>query len=989
MAKQRPPDWMPVFPEAGRHRPPHPASSAPTFRSSSRAASSVSSPVSSGDEGPSIGHITNRCSPKAVYLVISKFNEFKKQRVRDMGFGGILDLPCITKVNLKLSVWLLTKLDTEESALVFSETKRIWIHERDVGIVFGIPDGDLDISSVEITHSQIELIRQLCGLCSKDSRSFKGLEHVLEEPLDENSSTHEIDRFMVAFVIFVMGHLLAPTTKHDHCNGDFWAALKDPEKIYRFNWCRYVYWHVLESARRVRDEIVRKGNVSQLTGCHLFLQILFLDNVDLRGMNKPHNIVPRVKLFDADSLKKMAFMCEGRDANDFSAFIGIRCKESCAYMRHSYQTPRSTTDQPAHRTPPMMTAQAQSATPSLPSYSNAMSPETFQLNQASDLASYIRLKHPGLVRTYAMDYIKMHTGHLLQELARMRIAILKRSAGLVDWLAEHVGSNQLQLIHKRPSSSMNATAVSLPCNVVSAVKRSRSEEVCTPQTTVNEDVAESPAAKKPSIVAATFANLNKSAEEPGKTHRQKISPVVKRSRIEEVCTPQRTVTEDVAESPAGNNLSIPAGTLAKLNKCSEEPGQTKRQKFSSDPIPGIRDTTHAKCTPKSGMDNTMTMSKFSGPEPPSFDLGIDQSPVAPSFITPKGQVFHIQPITSPVPFDKSSPPHQAASSSTVQASPRQSTVQQTYDVVIDYVDFFEDSIDPAGKVMYQQMIPEGYEKISIPASPDQLPSWLECQCHPTPDPVSVAIVHAWCTNASSADCHRPWIIHPLPRYLLLPGTELKDNLLGDKFIHHDIIDVLLRRFNQLDISTSCPISIRWRHFFESSFSLQSIAGFQPEQFQSVLNQFVGLDHSIAHCSMLVVPLIVDGFWCAHMINMSTTQVHFLDPGYSVQRRQLHEHFFKIVHGALAACVENFFQDWSLNPSDEWDMHYPQLCSSAFSSADSGICMLHFARYFNGQDLEATINEAMIQDIRRCFLYEALSIGRNEAQLPDKLKALMD
>ncbi|CAL4891809.1 unnamed protein product [Urochloa decumbens] len=443
MAQQRPPDWMPVLSESVRRRPSHPASSAPSFRSSARAASSGSSPVSSDDEGR--GNITNRCSPKAVYMVVSKFNEFKKQRVRDMGFGGILDLPYITKVNLKLSVWLLSKLDTEESALVFLETKRIWIHERDVGVVFGIPDGDLDVGSVEITTSQIGLIRQLCGLCSKDCRSLKALEHVLEHPLDEKSSTHEIDRFMVAFVIFVMGHLLAPTAKHDHGNVDFWSALKDPEKIYIFNWCRYVYTYVLDSARRVREEILRKGNVSTLTGCHLFLQIFFLDNVDLRGMNKPHSIVPRIKVFDSECMKKMAFMCSGRDSDDFSAFIGIRCKESCAYMRHNYQTSTSTAHEPARQAPANTSGQPKYATPSLPASPIAISPDTFQLNQASDLASYIRVKYPGLVRTYAMDYIKMHTGQLLQEVARMRIGILRSSSHLVDWLAEHVGSNHFSL----------------------------------------------------------------------------------------------------------------------------------------------------------------------------------------------------------------------------------------------------------------------------------------------------------------------------------------------------------------------------------------------------------------------------------------------------------------------------------------------------------------------------------------------------------------
>jgi hypothetical protein len=249
-------------------RPARPASSAPALRRTGG-----ESPVSSDDEGGGCNSIGSRCSPKAVYSVVSKFSEYKKQVVRDIGFGGILDLPCITKVNLRLSSWLLSKLDTNESALVLPGSKRIWFHERDIGIVFGIPDGDMDVGSVDISPEQINLIRQSCGLDTRDARSVKGLEIVLEQHLDDRSSSLEVNRFKVAFVIFVMSHLLAPSAKHDQCNLDFFGAIKNTEKIDKFNWCRYVYTYVLDAARKVQDEIFRKGHVTCLTGCHLFLQV--------------------------------------------------------------------------------------------------------------------------------------------------------------------------------------------------------------------------------------------------------------------------------------------------------------------------------------------------------------------------------------------------------------------------------------------------------------------------------------------------------------------------------------------------------------------------------------------------------------------------------------------------------------------------------------------------------------------------------------------
>jgi hypothetical protein len=40
--------------------------------------------------------------------------------------------------------------------------------------------------------------------------------------------------------------------------------------------------------------------------------------------------------------------------------------------------------------------------------------------------------------------------------------------------------------------------------------------------------------------------------------------------------------------------------------------------------------------------------------------------------------------------------------------------------------------------------------------------------------------------------------HNLPRFLWLHGKELKDNLPGSMLIIPDVIDLLIRRFNQLD-----------------------------------------------------------------------------------------------------------------------------------------------------------------------------------------------
>ena len=257
--------WVPEFPSNPR-RIVGPSSSAPAGRARGGGSVTPSSPYSSDDEASSASNITSRCSPKSVFSVVSKFSEFKRQIIRDSGFGGILEIPCISKLNLKLSAWLLSKLDSEESCLVFGPSRRIYIHEDDVGIVLGIPNGEIDVSSTSVTDEQLDLLRSSIGLAGSEPRSIKGIEYVLEKPLDDQSSSQEIDGFKVAFVVFVICHLLAPCVKHDHVNLDFWGALKNPGSLDRYNWCLYVYGHVLVPAQKVELKLLVRAQLHHYLG---------------------------------------------------------------------------------------------------------------------------------------------------------------------------------------------------------------------------------------------------------------------------------------------------------------------------------------------------------------------------------------------------------------------------------------------------------------------------------------------------------------------------------------------------------------------------------------------------------------------------------------------------------------------------------------------------------------------------------------------------
>ncbi|XP_044368892.1 uncharacterized protein LOC125510788 isoform X2 [Triticum urartu] len=141
----------------------------------------------------------------------------------------------------------------------------------------------------------------------------------------------------MAFVVFVMGNLFAPCTRHDHSTIDYWGAIKDAENIALFNWCKYSVNFLLEAVRKLKLEIDANITPNHLYGCHLFLQVFVLDNVELGIMNLKQTTIPRIHLFDGETLKRMILVCSARKLGK-TIFIAPEARRwnAMCYTWHNY-----------------------------------------------------------------------------------------------------------------------------------------------------------------------------------------------------------------------------------------------------------------------------------------------------------------------------------------------------------------------------------------------------------------------------------------------------------------------------------------------------------------------------------------------------------------------------------------------------------------------------------------------------------------------------
>uniref|UniRef100_M0W185 Uncharacterized protein n=1 Tax=Hordeum vulgare subsp. vulgare TaxID=112509 RepID=M0W185_HORVV len=219
--------------------------------------------------------VTSRISVQKLCNVFSQFNDFKKQLIRDIGFGGVLAIKTLPKLNLKFSSCLMEKVNPETREILIEDYRAIMFSSQDVSNVFGIPCGAKKISSypTELSEACAEFKKFAEDMSDKGVHSLKAAEAILVKHLDAESRTLDIDMFKIASVIFVVGHMLCPSSKNEYTTVDYGGALSTTAEISEHNWAELVVEHLLAAVRKLKSDLHTRHSTIHLLGCHLFLHV--------------------------------------------------------------------------------------------------------------------------------------------------------------------------------------------------------------------------------------------------------------------------------------------------------------------------------------------------------------------------------------------------------------------------------------------------------------------------------------------------------------------------------------------------------------------------------------------------------------------------------------------------------------------------------------------------------------------------------------------
>ena len=132
---------------------------------------------------------------------------------------------------------MLDRVDADSCTLNIEGQAPTGIYDQDVERIFSILCGKSTIGTegVEPGDACIEYTRFATSFSDKGTDSLKAAEAYISREMNEESPALEVECFKIPFVIFIVGHMLAPSAKHDYISIDFWLALNDPAKIKEWN----------------------------------------------------------------------------------------------------------------------------------------------------------------------------------------------------------------------------------------------------------------------------------------------------------------------------------------------------------------------------------------------------------------------------------------------------------------------------------------------------------------------------------------------------------------------------------------------------------------------------------------------------------------------------------------------------------------------------------------------------------------------------------
>ncbi|XP_057805786.1 uncharacterized protein LOC131020534 [Salvia miltiorrhiza] len=182
----------------------------------------------------SVPGLRTRTSPASLFKKISLMNEAKKQAVRDMGFGSVLQLG-VRKLPGKLAFWVVEHFDCKSCSIVVGGNQGIRVDEDDVYRVYGFPKGKKEIEIFERKHRS-PLYDEWLAFFEDSTKDDIKITHVLDVMIERVDADIWFKRHFIIAMACCLIESMTNGTVHPYILN----CLHDMDKLREWNWGAYV-----------------------------------------------------------------------------------------------------------------------------------------------------------------------------------------------------------------------------------------------------------------------------------------------------------------------------------------------------------------------------------------------------------------------------------------------------------------------------------------------------------------------------------------------------------------------------------------------------------------------------------------------------------------------------------------------------------------------------------------------------------------------------
>ncbi|KAK9740534.1 hypothetical protein RND81_03G042500 [Saponaria officinalis] len=238
---------------------------------------------------------STKCMPGKLVEMIKRLNEEQKQAVRDIGFGGLLELK-VTYIPKGIMKLILSAFNYN-SNMFDARKMEFLVTKDDVHDIFLLPRvGDpVKLAQMGNTNAVIDNKlknewRRKFGLQNNSDPIMVKLVH--EKLMKCNEAGEEFKRM---FVMYSMSIFLAPTSNRT-LDLKLVKAVQNVTRIRNFDWCSYVFNELVNSIR-----LCKQGGKTFVCGCILVLMLSYFHRFDFKGRVLSHTL-PLIKHWDDTKL---------------------------------------------------------------------------------------------------------------------------------------------------------------------------------------------------------------------------------------------------------------------------------------------------------------------------------------------------------------------------------------------------------------------------------------------------------------------------------------------------------------------------------------------------------------------------------------------------------------------------------------------------------------------------------------------------------------